>query len=254
MIIFAGVLGLCLGSFLNVLIYRLPLGRSVVFPRSFCPNCGSYIEPLDNVPVLSYIFLKGKCRSCSQKISPIYPSIEFTTGILLVWLLLKDGVSFDFIAESILMIMVLAAAVIDFKHLIIPNLITYTMIITGLLLSFRWGLEGILIGLGGSATGILLLMAMYAAGKLMFGREAIGMGDFKFITGIGLFVGPFWSAFVILISVITGGIWGILLMITGRFEKGKEVPYGPFMAIGVFFVLFFRNQLLTFMEYYLNLF
>ena len=249
----SGLFGLMLGSFSNVLIYRLPRKESIVFPRSYCPFCGAPIKYRDNIPVLGFILLRGRCRACSAHISWRYPLIELLTGCMVMCLFAILGFSMQFIADVILGSILIAAAVIDLEHMIIPNRLTYRGVVLALIFSFGHGWFGFLRGVYGALAGILILSFMYWLGKLLFRRDSLGMGDFKLAVVIGFFVGPFWSVIVLALAVLSGGIWGIIQLASGKTKPGREIPFGPFIAAGGFCVLFFKAQILFLIEQYLNM-
>ena len=246
--------GLSLGSFLNVIIYRLPRKESIIFPPSYCPVCGTPIKYRDNIPILSYIFLGGRCRSCSTKISFTYPLIEFITACTAVVLFLLNGPTINFAANLSLGAILLAAAVIDTKHMIIPDRLNISGAIIAVIFSILRGFDGIVRSIQGAFIGVLILSVMLWLGKLLFKREGVGFGDIKLAFVIGLFVGPFWCCIALLLAIITGGIWGIVQLTLGKKVIGIQMPFGPFIALGGFLVLFFRIQILYLIEQYLSLF
>ena len=253
-IIFLFLFGLALGSFLNVIIYRLPRKESIIFPGSHCPSCGTPIKYRDNIPVMGYIFLRGRCRRCSSPISVKYPLIELFTGCMVVILYFIHGFNINFAADIILGSILLVAAVIDEEHMIIPNRLTYPGFIIAIILSLRWGLKGIIRGFCGIFPGLIILGFMYIIGKLLFKRESIGMGDFKLIFVIGFFVGPLWSTVIVFLAILIGGFWGLFQLLAGKKHIGQEVPFGPFISAGGFIVLFFRDQLFFLIDQYVKMF
>ena len=148
----------------------------------------------------------------------------------------------------------LAAFVIDLRHMIIPDRLNLTGGIIAVLMTFRWGLTGIVRGLGGALVGLVILTVMIILGKLLYKRQGIGMGDIKLAAVIGLFVGPLWCFVTFVMAIFTGGIWGILQLLTGRVKTGQEVPFGPFIAIGGYSVLFFKREILFLIDRYLLMF
>jgi len=252
-LLIAGFFGLLLGSFLNVIIYRLPRKESIVFPGSRCPACGVPIKYRDNIPIVSFLLLRGQCRACSARISWRYPLIEFVTGCMVMILFAINGLSLNFIADTVLGVILLAAAMIDIEYMIIPNRLTYSGMIIGSFLSLRWGWDGILRGFMGIFAGILILSVMFLLGKLLFRRESVGMGDFKLVFVIGLFFGPFWCFIGLILAILIGGMWGLFQLVTGRKQMGQEVPFAPFIAAGGFCVLFFKVQIIFLVEQYFHL-
>ena len=243
-IILVFVLGLVLGSFANVCIYRMPRNLSIVKPNSHCTNCNSFIKWYDNIPILSYIILKGKCRNCGSRISFIYPTIEFICGLLFLSMYFLLGFSYILIPFCLLVFCLLVITVIDFDFQIIPDEISFFLIILGLLVSpFNIVLGdtmlhriinsflGLLAG-GGS----LLLVAI--VGKWIFGKDAMGGGDIKIMAGVGAFIGWDKVLFSIFIACLLGSIVGICMILLKKIGKKQEIPFGPYLAISSFFVLF----------------
>ncbi len=247
------VFGLALGSFLNVVIYRLPRKESLIFPASHCPVCNTPIKYSDNIPILSYVLLGGRCRSCSVKISWIYPLIEFITAGMAVVLFLINGPTINFAADCSLGAILLVTAIIDSKYMIIPDRLNFTGAVIAIILSLLRGFGGIIRSFGGAFLGFFILTIMYWIGKLLFKREGVGFGDVKLAIVMGLFLGPFWCFMALLLAVMIGGIWGIIQLIIGNKKIGMQVPFGPFIALGGFLVLFFRIQIRYFVEQYLSM-
>lgn len=244
------VYGLIIGSFLNVVIYRLPRHESIIHPASHCPSCGKAIKPYDNIPLLSYIILRGKCRSCGARISPRYPLVEFLTGFIFVLVYLKYRLSVDTLVLSILSSCLIAITFIDIDYRIIPNAISYPGIIIGLISSFFVSINnpinaliGILVG-----SGILFLTAfLYRAITKV---EGMGMGDVKLMAMIGAFLGWKAAIFTIIISAFLGSIIGLGLVIFAGKGKRYAIPYGPFIAISAITYMFYGNFLI---EIYLRI-
>ncbi|MBN1290334.1 MAG: prepilin peptidase [Candidatus Latescibacteria bacterium] len=269
-VIFFGLFGSMLGSFLNVVIYRLPRKESIVFPGSRCPECNTPIKYRDNLPVVGYLLLGGRCRSCSEPISYIYPLVELLTAFMVIGLFVLNWNRFNgsffsgslfhkpfltnFLADVSLGSVLLVAFAIDLRHMIIPDSLNLLGGIIAVILSFRWGYAGIVRGIGGAFVGLAILTVMIIMGRLLFKREGIGMGDMKLAVVIGLFVGPLWSFITFIIAVFAGGIWGAYTLLTKRVEKGQEVPFGPFIAIGGYSVLFFKREIFFLIDRYLSLF
>jgi len=248
------VFGLIICSFLNVVIYRLPLKKSIIFPDSYCPSCGTPIKCYDNIPIISYILLGGKCRSCCSKISIQYPLVEILTASMAVILYIKNGLSLDLISDFSLGSIVLAASLIDTKYMIIPDRLNFAGAVIALFIGVLKGFGGIERGLAGGFLGFIILLIMYWMGKILFKRDGVGLGDVKFAAVIGFFCGPLWCFMALVLAIVIGGVWGIIQLLTRKKMVGMQVPFGPFMGTGVFFVLFFRIQLLYLVEQYLGLF
>ena len=269
-VLVSGIFGAMLGSFLNVVIYRLPRKESIVFPGSHCPVCNSPIKYRDNLPVIGYLVLRGRCRSCSASISYIYPLVELLTACMVMGLFILNWHRFNgsfvngsvlniiflsnFLADVSLGSVLMAAFAIDLRHMIIPDRLNLTGGILGVILSFRWGYTGLIRGVSGAFVGLSILIVMIIMGKVLFKREGIGMGDMKLAIVIGLFVGPLWSFVTFIIAIFTGGIWGIYTLLTKHVKKGQEVPFGPFIAIGGYCVLFLKREIFFLIDRYLSLF
>ena len=241
--IFSFLLGLALGSFANVCIYRLPLGKSIVSPPSSCPHCGSQIRFYDNIPVLSYIFLKGKCRQCKAPISLQYPIVELIVGILSLALFTRYGVSYQYILYLIFTGSLVIITFIDLHHKVIPDTISLPGIIIGFLASFllpypTWLDSAIGIVAGG---GALLLIAVIF--EKVTGKEGMGGGDIKLLAMIGAWMG--WKAlpFVVLISSILGIIIGGGALVASGKGMRVKIPFGPFLAMGSLIYFFFGSSI-----------
>lgn len=245
-IVCSAVFGLVLGSFLNVCIYRLPLKKSIVYPPSNCPHCGAKIRFYDNIPVISYAILMGKCRNCKGPISIRYPVVECITGLLSLALFYRFGVSghyFAFMAFSASLVII---TFIDLQHKIIPDVIS----IPGIILGFCFALLGFT-GVRWSAS----LIGMLAGGGCLFavgiifewitGKEGMGGGDVKLLAMIGAWMGWRGLPFVVLISSLAGAlIGGIALIAAGRGMRTK-IPFGPFLSLGALIQFFFGSELIA---------
>lgn len=225
---FAGVLGATVGSFLNVVAYRLPRRQSLVRPASSCPGCGTAIKAYDNIPVLGWLLLRGRCRSCKVAISPRYPLIEALSAALAVAVVLTQRTTAEIVLGLTLIAVLVPVSLIDLEHRIIPNRITLPAALAAVAIGCALDLRGVpeqLIA-GAGAGGFLLFFALaYPRG--------MGMGDVKLAAVLGLFLGRS-VAVAILAGVLLGTIVGALVMARVGVEKGRKtaVPFGPFLAIG----------------------
>lgn len=219
------VVGAAIGSFLNVVIYRLPRGESIVTPRSRCPHCGTPIAARDNIPVLSYLLLRGRCRNCRGPISPRYPAVELLTAVLLSALWLREGPTLAFAAASLLTLMLIAIFFIDLDHKIVPNVISYPGLLLGLLLAIPQGRlpDAVLTAAGAGA--FFLLIAIASGGGM-------GGGDIKLAAMIGAFLGYPATVFALLVAFTTGAAAGLLLIAAGRRSRKDPIPFGPALAVG----------------------
>jgi leader peptidase (prepilin peptidase)/N-methyltransferase len=239
----AGIAGLMVGSFLNVLAHRLPRGESTVSPGSHCPSCGAPIAPRDNIPLISWILLGGRCRACRAPISIRYPTIELTNGVLWFfqawraqgWLELMSGA---FFCSACLVLLV-----IDAEFQLLPDKITLTGIVVGLLLSipsrrFGWSLAGVAVGAG----GLFLLAFLY---QRFSGREGMGLGDVKMLGMIGAFLGPVGVLITVLLASLTGSLVGIVLIATRGGGRQTRLPFGVFLSMGAVVTLFWGDRLVA---------
>lgn len=246
------IAGAALGSFLNVVIYRLPRRESIVFPGSKCPSCQNRIAWYDNIPVISFLLLGGKCRKCGARISYRYPVIELLTACMVVASVVINGVTLQMIADVVLGSILIASAAIDYDFMIIPNRLTYPGMILGLAFAIPMQYFGMLRALHGAIVAMLVLGFMFFLGRLLFKRDSMGFGDFKLAAVIGLFTGPFWTMVALVIAVFSGGIIGGIQLALKKKKTGQEVPFGPFLSLGGLAVIFFRPQLLILVELYLR--
>ncbi len=262
------VFGLMVGSFLNVVIHRLPKimerewhhnclelqGKEVgvsdqytlAKPRSACPNCGHKITVLENIPVLSYLFLRGKCSSCHTSISIRYPLIEALTGLLIGLVSWKFGYSCTAFFAWLFCFALISLTFIDFDTQLLPDDITLPLLWLGLLFNLNNGFASLNAAVIGAIAGYLILWSIYWAFKLTTGKEGMGYGDFKLLAAIGAWFGWQLLPAVILLSSVLGAIIGISLIVFTK--RGHEVPmpFGPFLAIGGIAALFLGPQLASY--------
>jgi leader peptidase (prepilin peptidase)/N-methyltransferase len=230
--------GLLIGSFLNVVIYRLPAGESVVRPGSRCVACGHHLGARDLVPVLSWLWLKGRCRHCGDKISIRYPAIELLTALAFLLVYLQWGISFMTLSGWILTFILITCAAIDYDQGLIPNRITYPGLILALFLSgFTVGVPSAFLGalLYG---GILLLTAILSSGGM-------GGGDIKLAAVIGAFGGLPASVLAFILTSLLGGVWAGYLVISRKGGRKSEVKFGPFLAMGGWPALVYGPDLIS---------
>lgn len=226
--IYAAIIGLCVGSFLNVCISRWPEGLSVVSPRSRCPNCGSEIAWYDNVPVLSYLILRGRCRGCGMRISPIYPAVELAVGLIWLAAALRYGGTLEALRLATFLTLLLGIAATDARHYIIPDEFSIGGLVLGLLLSFAPGGIDPLDSLTGAAVGFIVLWVTAEVGEWALKKPAMGGGDIKMIAMIGAFLGPVGA----LLSIFLGALIGVIIFTPITLKTGKLVPFGIFLAVG----------------------
>lgn len=256
-IAFMAVLGAMIGSFLNVVIHRLPREQSIVLPKSACPACGAAIHFYDNIPILSFLILRGRCRSCRRPISPRYPAVEALCALLFALVTWRDGLSFALPFDIAFAAALLALVFIDSEHMILPNAITYPGIVFALITRVAvpylggashfddlpylnsvfpgvpvWGVSLIGAAIGALAGGGSLWLMGFIWKKLR-GVEAMGMGDVKMMLMVGAFLGWRLAGLTIFIGVFSGSLAGIALMFRrGRRNLQMMLPFGIFLGIG----------------------
>ena len=236
---FVFLAGLCIGSFLNVCIWRIPRDESIVWPGSHCPACGHPIAPWDNLPLLSWLILNGRCRHCRAPISPRYFLVELLTGALFTALWLVHGVSVLTPVYLLFAAALVMATFIDLDHLILPDRVTLGGMILGPVLSFALpALQGqtdrlpaLLHSLIGLALGYGLLWLVATLGRLILKRDAMGMGDWKLLGAIGACLGAQAVLFTIFVSSLTGTLLGLALIAARRKALQSKIPYGPHLAL-----------------------
>jgi len=239
------LLGLIIGSFSNVCIYRIPKNESIIFPASRCPNCHTPIKAIDNIPILSYLLLKGKCRQCGEKISIRYPIVEFLSGVIYLLIFLVYGRSGQSIIYALLSSALIIISFIDLDKQIIPDEISLPGIIIGFILSifvpyisYFNSILGIIIG-----GGIIFLIAL--AGLAIFKKEAMGGGDVKLAAMIGAFIGWKYIIISLFIGFFIGAIAGILLILSKIKSRDDMVPFGPFIALGSLITILWGENILS---------
>lgn len=264
----AAVLGAVIGSFLNVVIHRIPLEQSIVFPNSSCPKCQAPIRPYDNIPILSYLILRGRCRSCGVRISPRYPAVEALTAVLFAAVTWHDGLSFLLPFDLAFTASILALIFIDATHMILPNAITYPGILfvlisriaitylaggasfddfPGLAAAFpaypAWVISLIGATIGAAAGGGSLWLMGFLWEKLR-GVEAMGLGDVKMMAMVGAYLGWRLTILTIFIGVFSGSIIGIAVMAyRGRRNLQMMLPFGIFLGIGTIVSLLIGSRI-----------
>jgi leader peptidase (prepilin peptidase) / N-methyltransferase len=245
LVLVAGLLGLVVGSFLNVVIHRVPLRQSVVWPAFRCPVCGKAITPKENVPLLSYLLLRGQCRSCKGRISARYPAVEALTGLLFAAATYKFGVGYELLSALVLISALIALAGIDLEHRLLPNVVTVPAALAGFAFSV---LES------PGSWWLYLVSALAMAGALfalaIFYPGGMGMGDVKMGGMLGAFLGPY-AALAVFLGALVGALTGGLLIVAGKMGRRQALPFGVFMAFGGLVTLFVGPELWNF---YLDLF
>ncbi len=241
---FVFIFGICIGSFANVCIHRIPAGMSLLFPGSRCPRCGAVIRFYDNIPLFSFLLLAGKCRRCGAPISARYPLVELLSGALAVSLFLKYGLTAGWLTAYTFAVALLIITFIDIDHRIIPDVLTLPGILCFLILPpfthhIAWLDAVIGVVLGG---GSLLLVA--CAYKLFTRKEGMGGGDVKLLAMVGAFVGWKGVLFTIFTASVTGTVIGFILMLKTRGGLKMAIPFGPFLSIGAIAYIHFGTRII----------
>jgi leader peptidase (prepilin peptidase)/N-methyltransferase len=275
----AFLLSLLIGSFLNVVIHRLPVmldrqwraqaqemltdgsaaanpaapepvAYNLVTPRSACPHCNAPIRAHQNIPVVSYLLLGGKCANCKAKISPRYPIVELATAILSAAVVWRFGWHWQSVAALFFTWALVALTVIDLDHQILPDVITLPLLWLGLLLSLAWhaGLPPPIpvdpaSAIIGGAAGYLMLWSVYWAFKLLTGKEGMGYGDFKLFGAFGAWMGWQMLPLILLLSAFTGAVIGIVLIVTRGRDRNIPIPFGPYLAAAGWIALMWGPQI-----------
>jgi leader peptidase (prepilin peptidase) / N-methyltransferase len=266
-LIFYVLLGLVIGSFLNVCIYRIPLGKSIVFPGSGCPNCGTPIRPYDNIPVLSYLLLRGKCRSCGNPISLQYPVVELLTGLAFYGCAQTWHFTSPTYVNSLFLSIIIVLVFTDYHHQILPNVLTIPGAVAGFLLSpfqftglytdvlsnrlaSQFGLEdsGLALSLLGSLLGAVIgagsLFAVAFFYEKVRKRQGLGMGDVKMMAMVGAFLGYRLTILTIFLGSFSGLLAGIYLIVFRKMSLQTKLAFGVFLGGGAALSLFYGLPLL----------
>lgn len=257
------LLGLLLGSFFNVCIYRIPEGKSIVHPPSACPKCGHQLQPMDLIPVASWFFLGGKCRYCKEPVSPRYALVELLTAVTFLAVFLRYGFSVNTLALLVLMSVLLIVFFIDLDHMIIPDGLVITGLVGGALLYVyqllapgrgwpAFTLQGApgtvkwfepLIGMVSSS---LILFIVAVIGLLIYKNDgAMGMGDVKIFLPIGLILGWRLSLLTLFGAIMLGGLAGVVLLVFRLKDRKAAIPFGPFIIVSAFLMSLFGYRLLN---------
>ena len=273
-IVVAFLFALLIGSFLNVVIYRLPVmmqrqwhdqakeileepatdlpeGRfDLIAPRSRCQSCGHAIGALQNIPVVSWLLLGGKCGNCKTPISARYPTIELLTAILTAMVAWRFGFGYEAAAAALLTWMLVAISMIDVDHQLIPDSMSLPLIWIGLTLSLFHPMSGAQmlfvapkLAIVGALAGYLTLWSIYQLFRLVTGKEGMGYGDFKLLAALGAWLGYQYLPLIILLSAVVGAVTGIALIVTKQHERSVPIPFGPYLAAAGWIALMFGPQI-----------
>ena len=261
----AALFGLLIGSFLNVVIYRIPKmmqresdnyvahesGKelphterfNLMVPRSACPHCGHQITAMENIPVISWLVLRGKCSQCKAPISPRYPAIELLTGVLSGVLVWHFGSGWTGLATLMFGYALLAMTFIDFDTQLLPDDLTYPLLWMGLLVNINGMFVPLQEAVIGAAAGYLALWSIYWLFKLATGKEGMGYGDFKLLAALGAWLGWTMLPTIILLSSVVGAVVGITLILLAKHGRGKPMPFGPYLAAAGLIALLYGSPI-----------
>ena len=263
---FVALLGLLVGSFINVIVYRLPImlerawqssearnelpteAFNLAVPRSHCPSCAQQLSAVENVPVVSFLFLRGRCRHCKSRISARYPLVEIAASVASILVAMSFGFTASTLAFLVFAWFLLALSLIDLDHHLLPDDLTLPLLWFGLLVSaFDLGLHGVSLfdAVIGTAGGYMTLWSLFWAFLLVTGKEGLGYGDFKLLAALGAWLG--WQAIlpVLLLSSLAGAATGLILIVFGGRERSAPLPFGPFLAAAGFVMLIWGPQALA---------
>ena len=264
-VVVAACLGLIVGSFLNVVIHRLPImlerewqvhcaelhgttlaatePYNLVVPRSRCPHCGHLIGARENIPVVSFLLLRGRCRACAGRISPRYLVIEIISGVLSGWLAWHFGFGWPALGALLLTWALLALAAIDLEKQLLPDTLTLPILWLGLLFNLGHTFTDPRSALIGAAAGYVSLWCVYHVFRLLTGKEGMGYGDFKLYALLGAWLGWQRLPLIILIAAATGALVGTGLILSRRLQRGIPIPFGPYLAVAGWIALLWGNEL-----------
>ncbi|MBZ2208799.1 prepilin peptidase [Massilia soli] len=266
----AALFGLLIGSFLNVVIYRIPKmmqresdnyvasesGKelphtdrfNLMVPRSACPHCGHQITAMENIPVISWLALRGKCRACKAPISPRYPAIELLTGVLSALMVWTFGSGEAGLATLVFTWLLIAMTFIDFDTQLLPDDLTYPLLWLGLLVNLHGMFVPLHEAVIGAAAGYMILWSIYWLFKLVTGKEGMGYGDFKLLAALGAWLGWGMLPTIILLSSVVGAVVGISLIVFTKHGRDKPIPFGPYLAAAGLIALLFGTQISGFTQ------
>jgi len=261
LVIFFLIIGLIFGSFLNVVIYRLPImiltpskideNLNLLYPSSHCSICKKSIRFYENIPILSYLILRGKCSNCNNQISLQYPIVEIVTAVVTLHASKHFNLGFDFIAILLFCYLLISITVIDFNHKIVPDILSFSLIISGITISCIFYLEGnkdILTEPISSIIGILfgyfLPFVIYKFHYSFTGKEGMGHGDFKLLAGLGAWLGWKMVPIVLFFAAITGLIYAFYLFVSKKIENDSLIPFAPFLSVAGWILMFYGERIM----------
>jgi leader peptidase (prepilin peptidase)/N-methyltransferase len=262
-----GITGLLVGSFLNVVIYRLPIMMerewraecsqlmkvatgdasvekfNLILPRSACPSCGHKISALENIPIISFVLLGGRCRGCKNRISWRYPLIEATSCVLVLVIAFYFGPGIKTMAAILFTWALIALTMIDYDHQLLPDTITLPFLWLGILCNMFGMFTDVYSSLFGAIFGYLILWGVYIVFKLVTGKEGMGRGDFKLLAMLGAWLGWQMLPFIIIVSSILGSVVGVGLILFKAHNRSQPIPFGPYLALAGWLALLYGRQL-----------
>jgi leader peptidase (prepilin peptidase) / N-methyltransferase len=253
-VIIVCLLGAAIGSFLNVVVYRIPAGLSLLYPPSRCPNCLTRLKRQENVPVLGWLWLKGRCSHCRTPIAPRYPLVEAATSILFLWVFLTFGLSVQTLGYWALLSWLLALSLIDFDTMTLPNPLTQSGLVVGLTWQAIGGwstagltgaIQGVMTGVVGAVVGIWLLHLITFVGSAVFQKAAMGAGDAKLAAMMGAWLG--WQNLLVagFLACVIGAVGGSGAIALGWLDRQQPMPFGPFLALGTLLAVFYGPAMIA---------
>jgi len=248
--VFIFVFGTVIGSFLNVCIYRLPRQKSVVLPPSTCPQCGYRLQWFDNIPILSYVVLGGKCRTCKNKISLRYPIVELICGGLSTALYAKFGLTQEFFIYSVLIFCLITISFIDLDFQLILNVITIPGLVVGFILTVLFAVESIFEVVTGIVGGAGALVVIALLGNVLFKKESMGGGDIKLAAMIGAYLGLTGVLMALMIGFFSATPIGVLVLLWKGPHGDHKIPFGPFISFGAICYIFSGQYILQLFHSY----
>ena len=231
-LVFFFILGVVMGSFYNVVIYRVPQGKSFAYPSSSCPSCGRRLRPFELIPVISYVVQRGRCKGCKCKISWQYPVVELLAGLGFAYLGWHAATWGQLATELTLFSLLLVLGFIDGRHMLLPDLFT----IPGMILGFLFAVMGWSIPWLDSLLGLALGCVVALVMSLIF-RGGMGMGDMKLLAMIGSFLGPWHTLLTLFWASVLGSVFGIVFLYVTKRDHKTPIPFGPFLALGAFIIM-----------------
>lgn len=263
------IIGAFIGSFLNVVIHRIPVmlerqwksecqellnpetdtpslpKYNLSVPRSHCPACNHQVKVIENIPIISYLFLKGKCSSCGIKISPQYPFVELLTAILTTFIMLKFGFSIQALGGVIFTWFLIALSGIDIKTQLLPDDLTFPFLWLGIIFNIFTTYTDLTSSVLGAIFGYLTLWSVFHLFKLITGKEGMGYGDFKLLAALGAWLGWQSLPLIILFSSAVGAVIGIFMIVSKLQERSQPIPFGPYLAVAGWIAMLYGNQLIS---------